>query len=85
MGALMIRCPQTGLSIFTGIETDQISLDKTPDLPTHTRCSECGREHMWWKREAWLEDAPPVRAVAKLRSAAPCSLERVPDLTGPWH
>jgi hypothetical protein len=61
MGSLMIRCPQTGLSIFTGIETDQISLDKTPDVPTHTRCSVCGREHMWWKRETWLTDAPPMR------------------------
>jgi hypothetical protein len=61
MSALMIRCPQTGIAIFTGIETDQISLDKTPDVPTHTRCSVCGREHMWRKREIWLADAPPER------------------------
>jgi hypothetical protein len=61
MGALMIRCPQTGLSIFTGIRTDQISFDKSPDVPMHTRCSVCGREHMWWKRDTWLVDAPPVR------------------------
>jgi hypothetical protein len=61
MGALMIRCPQTGLSIFTGIETDQISLDKHPHLPMHTRCSVCGREHMWWKRDTGLVDAPPCQ------------------------
>ena len=63
VSALMIRCPQTGLSIFTGIETDQISLDKTPDVPKHTRCPVCGREHLWWKREAWFQDAPPVRGM----------------------
>lgn len=60
MSALMIRCPQTGQLIFTGIETDQISLNKTPDVPMHARCPACGREHMWWKREAWLEDAPSM-------------------------
>ncbi len=59
MASLMIKCPQTGASVFTGIETDQASLDKTPDVPTHTRCPVCGREHMWWKRETWLADAPP--------------------------
>jgi hypothetical protein len=60
MSALMIRCPETGASIFTGIETDQESLDQTPDVPTHTDCPACGGEHVWWKREAWFVDAPPV-------------------------
>jgi hypothetical protein len=58
MTALMIRCPQTGRTIYTGIETDQVSLDKAPDVPMHTRCPECGREHMWWKREAWFQNGP---------------------------
>jgi hypothetical protein len=60
MSALMIRCPQTGQSIFTGIETDQTSLNVAPDVPTHTRCPLCGREHMWWKREAWLQEGTPL-------------------------
>ena len=37
------------------------SASTTPDMPTHTRCSVCGREHMWWKRQTWLADAPPER------------------------
>ena len=63
VSALTIRCPQTGLSIFTGIKTDQISLDKTPDVPKRTRCPVCGRDQLWWKREAWFQDAPPVRGM----------------------
>jgi hypothetical protein len=58
VSALMIRCPQTGRAIFTGTETDETSLNKSPDMPTHTRCPACGREHMWWKRDAWLEASP---------------------------
>jgi hypothetical protein len=56
VSALMIKCPQTGQEIFTGIVIDQISLSKRPDVPMHTRCPACGREHMWWKHEAWLKD-----------------------------
>ena len=59
MSALMIRCPQTGRPLYTGIETDQISLNKTPDVPMHSRCPVCGGDHTYWKREAWLEDGPP--------------------------
>jgi hypothetical protein len=71
MSALKIRCPQTGTAIFTGIEIDQISLGKTPDVPTHTRCSVCGRERMWWKRETWLADAPPERGRTAATSVVP--------------
>jgi hypothetical protein len=62
MSVLMIRCPQTGESIFTGIETDQVSINRAPDVPVHTRCPACGREHMWWKRDSWLQEAPTVRS-----------------------
>jgi hypothetical protein len=61
MGALMIKCPQTGQPVFTGIETDQESLHSSPDVPIHTRCPACGREHMWWKRDAWIQEVPPLK------------------------
>jgi hypothetical protein len=59
MSALMIWCPQKGRPVYTGIETDQVSLNKTPDVPMHSRCPVCGGDHTCWKREAWLEDGPP--------------------------
>jgi hypothetical protein len=60
VSALMIKCPQTGLPVYTGIETDQISLNNAPDVPMQARCPACGGEHVWWKREAWLQEVPPI-------------------------
>ena len=58
VGALMIRCPNTGQPISTGIETDEYSLKQIEDVPASTRCPFCGLDHTWWKREAWLADQP---------------------------
>jgi hypothetical protein len=59
MSVVVIRCPTTGRTISTGIETDQSTFDKLPDVRTHSRCPLCGFEHFWWKREAWLADIAP--------------------------
>lgn len=58
VASLMIRCPNTGQPISTGIETDKYSLQQIADVPARTRCSICGLDHTWWKREAWLADQP---------------------------
>lgn len=52
MGALRIKCPNTGKEIDTGIEIDEMSFELLPDVLMHSRCSLCGLEHVWWKREA---------------------------------
>jgi hypothetical protein len=54
MGVVTIRCPNTGRDISTGIDTDQASFDRLPDVLSHSRCPMCGLEHSWWKREARL-------------------------------
>jgi hypothetical protein len=59
MSTLMIRCPKTGQSIPTGIETDHFSFRQMPELPTRARCPVCGIDHLWWKSEAWLAEYPP--------------------------
>jgi hypothetical protein len=56
MGAIMIKCPTTGQSIATGIETDPNSFRQIPDVLSRSRSPLCGLEHHWWKREAWIED-----------------------------
>jgi hypothetical protein len=68
VGALMIMCPNTGQPISTGIETDEYSLKQIADVPTRTRCPLCGLDHTWWKREAWLAEAPPAEAMRAARS-----------------
>jgi len=59
MSAIMIRCPNTGQPIFTGIETDERSFSQTPEVLARMHCPVCGVMHAWWRREAWLTDAPP--------------------------
>jgi hypothetical protein len=56
VASLMIACPNTGQPISTGIETDEYSLRQIADVPSRTRCPNCGLVHTWWKREAWLAD-----------------------------
>ncbi len=46
MATIIIRCPKSGQSISTGIETDADSFDRPA----------CGLDHTWWKREAWISD-----------------------------
>ncbi len=60
MGVLMIRCPATGVEISTGIETDQTSLDRFPDVVAHSRCPVCGGEHAWRPSQASLNETPAV-------------------------
>lgn len=57
MGVVMIRCPNTGRDVPTGIDTDQASFDRAPDVLSHSRCPICGLEHSWWKRETHLNEA----------------------------
>lgn len=59
MSMLMIRCPQTGEGIQTGIETDEKTLQNMPNLIAYTRCPHCGFEHAWWPDEGWLTDTLP--------------------------
>jgi len=51
----MIRCPNTGQQISTGIETDARGFGQLPHILTHSRCPACGLEHPWLKGDAWLE------------------------------
>jgi len=57
MSTIMIKCPNKGIFISTGIETDENSFSLLPDVPTRSRCAICGVEHVWWKHEAQLSDA----------------------------
>jgi hypothetical protein len=56
MGVVMIKCPNTGKDVSTGIETDATSFAHVGDVLAHSRCPLCGQEHAWWKREAWLTE-----------------------------
>ena len=60
MSILLIRCPHTGRPISTGIELAPDAFDSLPDVLSYLTCPECGLQHAWWTREAWLEESVEV-------------------------
>ncbi len=60
MGMLMVKCPQTGRAIPTGIETDHESFQRSTVFFSRTRCPICRADHAWFAREAWVQEPGPV-------------------------
>jgi hypothetical protein len=56
LSVIMVKCPNTGRELSTGIDTDRAGFERLPDLLTYSLCPLCRLEHAWWKAEAWLED-----------------------------
>jgi hypothetical protein len=59
-GCLADQVPHTDRPISTGIELDVETFGQLPDVLSHVKCRECGLEHAWWTREAWLQEAAEV-------------------------
>jgi hypothetical protein len=58
MSAIMIRCPQTGHDIPTGIEMDADAFLRAPVFFSRVHCPLCGREHEWFAKDAWTCESP---------------------------
>jgi len=54
MGVIMIRCPQTGREIPTGIEMDTAEFQHAPVFFSRVQCPVCAREHEWFAKDAWV-------------------------------
>jgi hypothetical protein len=65
MAILLIKLPHTGRPISTGIEIDPDSFANLPEVLSYMKCPECGLDHAWWTREAWLGEAVEVAAPDK--------------------
>jgi hypothetical protein len=70
MSSLMIRCPKTGLDVWTGVDTDPTSLEAIPEAFYFTACPHCGSRHPWGRDEAWLTDDATPGASGKRTLAA---------------
>jgi len=57
MGAIMIRCPQTGREIPTGFEMDTIKFQRAPVFFSRVQCPVCSREHEWFAKDAWVDNS----------------------------
>ena len=59
MARVMIKCPQTGETVDTGVEMDREIWDSPAATLSSKRldeCPACGEEHTFSQREAFLED-----------------------------
>jgi hypothetical protein len=54
MGMLVTTCPVTGRKIETGIETDQSSMEMTPQFVATVHCPHCDAEHTFTKKDIFV-------------------------------
>lgn len=60
MGMVMVKCPQTGHAIPTGIRISRESFGHSAVFFSRTPCPICRTDHPWFAREAWV-DEPSIR------------------------
>jgi hypothetical protein len=54
VGIVMIKCPQTGRAIPTGIIADRESFRCSAVFFARTHCAICQTNHEWFAKEAWV-------------------------------
>lgn len=59
MGVLLIKCPNTGRELSTGIQLDANSLGLLPNVVSEVKCPHCRTTHSWRPRDARFVDAIP--------------------------
>ena len=79
MGTVMIKCPDTGRDIPTGMMADRRSFSATPVFFARVLCPLCNTEHEWFAREAWVCEATPTAAPAVERCRSPMIQNRLTD------
>ena len=62
MGVVMIRCPQTGREIPTGIEMNTAEFQRAPVFFSRVQCPLCESWHEWFAKDAWVCDSPDSSA-----------------------
>ncbi len=70
MSTVMIKCPTTGLSVSTAIETDRSVFRRLPRVASRMHCPACGQEHVWWTSSAWLSGGPRLVSTTRQAGAA---------------
>lgn len=56
MGIVMVKCPQTGYEIPTGIVANRATFSATPVFFARVFCPVCRTEHEWFAKEAWVSE-----------------------------
>lgn len=56
MGVVMIKCPQTGRAISTGMTAERESFRCSAVFFARSYCAICETNHEWFAREAWVDE-----------------------------
>jgi hypothetical protein len=59
LNVVMVKCPNTGRELSTGIEMDAATFKRLPDIRSQLMCPICKVDHVWSTREAWLGNPAP--------------------------
>jgi hypothetical protein len=81
MGTLMIKCPNTGRSISTGIQVEQAKFDAMPVFFAHTLCPVCRTEHRWFAKHAWVNEIEDNFSLSRGKCGAAKMSYRYPPVT----
>jgi hypothetical protein len=60
MGVVMVKCPNTGREIPTGIVADSVSFSATPVFFARVYCPICRTKHEWFAKDAWVCNSVPL-------------------------
>jgi hypothetical protein len=63
IGTVMVRCPNTGQAVSTGVEMDGATFANLPAIRARLLCPVCRQEHDWPVREGWLDSPAPSAPV----------------------
>lgn len=55
MTRIMIKCPTTGLPVFTGIDASKEGFETGTFIDNAVVCPLCRQKHVWQKEDAYLE------------------------------
>jgi len=55
----MVRCPDSGREIPTGLVADRASFRSMPVFFMRAYCPVCRTEHEWFAQDAWVCEAEP--------------------------
>ena len=79
LGMIVIKCPNTGREIPTGLEADRHAFQGVPVFFSRTYCPICRTIHEWFAKDARVRDEE-ARAPGRRRLDAS---RRAPDLPLP--
>jgi predicted RNA-binding Zn-ribbon protein involved in translation (DUF1610 family) len=54
MPDILTRCPETGKTIQTGLDTETVTFDTLPNVALPVKCPHCGEVHHWRPADAWV-------------------------------